>query len=589
MKKETTEVRPSPPVAEGAPFSISIEDLRREIIGDGFRFRTPFGERLMVYADYTASGRGVGFIERYLTRIQESYANTHTEDDETGRSTTDMLHAAERTIKLAVRGDHTTCIIAAGTGCTGAIQKLQEILGVYIPPATREWLEKKASQYSSEIGSTTTGFLEFLGETRPVVFVGPYEHHSNEVSWRESLAEIVEIAIDKDGGLDLADLEARVSDPRYENSLKIGSFSAASNVTGIRTPVYDVARILHRHGALACFDFAASAPYVEIDMNEGPETYFDAIYLSPHKFLGGPGSSGILLFNSRIYPLHLPPTFGAGGTVDYVGRIGHDYTADIEAREKPGTPGTLQILKAALAIDLKRAVGVEEIERRENEFVRRFTERFRGASKIEILGDPRPGTHIAIFSFNIRHGELYLHPKFVTRLFNDLFGIQSRAGCSCAGPYGHHLLGIDDELSERYRCQINAGYLGIKPGWVRIGFHYTMDEIDFDYVCAALEFLAEHGARFLPLYRFSLKTGTWSHVDDPPKGASPFGLGEALAATHRESAPLSPESRRAEYARYLEEAAAYARSASPDDAPSARAALPGEIGELTFFPVVHFE
>ncbi|MFH1680781.1 MAG: aminotransferase class V-fold PLP-dependent enzyme [Candidatus Eisenbacteria bacterium] len=588
MKEERTVSSGSPGAGRVPGSSLSISDLRREIIGAGFRFRTPFGERLTVYADYIASGRGVRFIERYLLKIQESYANTHTEDDETGRSTTEMLRTAERIIKRSVNGNSTTCIIAAGTGCTGAIQKLQEILGVYIPPATREWLRKKGEQYSREVGFDGSGFLHFLDEERPVAFVGPYEHHSNEISWRESLAEVVEISLDGTGGLDLADLEKKVSDPKHEKCLKIGSFSAASNVTGVRTPVYDVARILHRHGALACFDFAASAPYVEIDMNRDAESYLDAIYLSPHKFLGGPGSAGILLFNSRIYPLHLPPTFGAGGTVDYVGRHGHDYTADIETREKPGTPGTLQIMKAALAIELKEKVGVEAIEERENEIIRRFRKRFAGHPSLEILGDPRPVTHIAVFSFNIRHGDRYLHSKFVTRLFNDLFGIQSRAGCSCAGPYGHHLLGIDDDLSERYRCRVNAGDLGIKPGWVRLGFHYTMDEADFDYVCEAVGFLAESGPLFLPLYRFSLRTGTWSHVSEREKSAPPFGLEDALRSDAREGSPLDEREKRAEYARCLSDAREIADRLKKEPPPSYRE-LPGEYGALAFFRVVHAE
>jgi len=588
VKREKTVSDGTRAESEIAGPRLSISDLREEIIGAGFRFRTPFGMRLMVYADYTASGRGVRFIERYLAKIQENYANTHTEDDETGRSTTEMLHAAERIIKRAVNGDSSTCIVAAGTGCTGAIQKLQEILGVYIPPATRERLRKEAEQYAREIGFDDSGFRSFLSDSRPVVFVGPYEHHSNEVSWRESLAEVVEIALDEQGGLDRADLERKVSDPKYGNCLKIGSFSAASNVTGVKTPVYETARILHRNGALACFDFAASAPYVAIDMNRDAESYFDAIYLSPHKFLGGPGSAGILLFNSRVYRLDLPPTFGAGGTVDYVGRHGHDYTADIEAREKPGTPGTLQIMKAALAIELKERIGVRAIEEREHEFIRRFNARFAGHSKLEILGDPRPGTHISIFSFNIRHGDRYLHSKFVTRLFNDLFGIQSRAGCSCAGPYGHHLLRIDDDLSERYRCQINAGYLGIKPGWVRLGFHYTMDESDLEYVLDATEFLAENGPLFLPLYRFSARTGTWSHVDEPPKSAPPFGVSEALRPEARDTPPLPEREKRAEYARALREASEVADRLRNAPAPAYRE-FPGEYGSLAFFHVVHVE
>jgi len=563
---------------------IPIDELAREIIGAGFRFPTPFGERLMVYGDYTASGRGVRFIEKYLAKIQESYANTHTEDDETGRSTTEMLHRAERIIKRCVGGDENTCIIAAGTGTTGAIQKLQEILGVYVPPAT--W-RRLGAPGALNGGPGPARFEALLGEGSPVVFIGPYEHHSNEISWRESLAEVVEIRLGGQGNLDLSDLERKVSDPRYAKRQKIGSFSAASNVTGILTPVYDTARILHRHGALACFDFAACAPYVEVDMNRDDESYFDAIFLSPHKYLGGPGSSGLLLFHRKIYPVDLPPTFAAGGTVDYVGPQGHDYITDIEAREKPGTPGTLQTMKAALALQLKDAVGVPAIEGRESSFLRRFIERFDGHRSVEILGRLRPGGQIAIVSFNIRHDDHYLHPKLVTRLFNDLFGIQSRAGCSCAGPYGHHLLGIDEELSERYRCEIHAGHHGIKPGWVRLGFHYTMDDADFDYVADALAFLAERGHLFLPLYRFDMSRGTWFHVDDEPPGANRFGLEDALAGDLTEVPPLSEEDRRAEYARALDEARRIADGLAKEPAPAGRT-VPGDFGDLTYFRVIHF-
>lgn len=565
---------------------LSIEALRRDIIGSTFRFTTPFGERLMVYGDYTASGRSVRFVERYLMKIQERYANTHTEDDETGRSTTEMLHAAEGTIKRLVNGGPETCIIAAGTGCTGAIQKLQEILGVYVPPASRRWLETGAAAYAAESGTDAAPFTTFMHERRPVVFVGPFEHHSNEISWRESLARVVQIRLGDDGNVDLADLEAKVSDPRYGGVLKIGSFSAASNVTGIRTPVYDVARILHRHGALACFDFAASAPYVEIDMNRDDESYFDAVYLSPHKFLGGPGSSGILLFRRDLYPADLPPTFAAGGTVDYVGPESHDYTADIEAREKPGTPGTLQVMKAALAMELKEAIGLGVIEKREDRFVRRFMERFGNHEKVEILGRPEPGKHIAVLSFNVRHGDKYLHPKLVTRLFNDLFGIQSRAGCSCAGPYGHYLLRIDNETSERYRCQIHAGHQGIKPGWVRIGFHYTMDDIDFDFVCDALRFLADRGHLFLPLYNFNLDTGTWTHVEAKACGVT-FGLDEARRQRELRDAPIESDGdREAEYDLYLAEARRAADELEKAGPPEYRT-LPGECEELTYFKFVN--
>lgn len=571
------------------PCSIELDALRDEIVGSNFRFRTPFGERLMTYADYTASGRNVRFIEHYLMKIQDSYANTHTEDDETGRSTTEMLHAAEASIKKGVNGNEDTRIIAAGTGATGAIEKLQEILGVYMPPATKAWLKEQSERFGRETGSTgAKDYFEFIHRNRPVIFVGPYEHHSNEISWRESLGEVCEIGLNRDGGIDLDDLEAKAGRPELEGRIKIGAFSAASNVTGIRTPVYDVARILHRHGALACFDFAASAPYVEIDMNRDAEAYFDAIYFSPHKFLGGPGSSGVLLFNRRIYRSDLPPCFSAGGTVDYVGPHDQDYTEDIEAREKPGTPGTLQVMKAALAMQLKEAIGLEAIEKREKNYILAVIDRFGDHPGIEILGRLDPENQIAIFSFNIRDGEGYLHPKLVTRLLNDLFGIQSRAGCSCAGPYGHCLLDIGMKLSEKYRNGISGGYQGIKPGWVRVGFHYTMDSIDFNFICDAMEFIADHGSRFIPLYRFEMKSGTWYHESDAHTSPPQFGLQAALKRESSEHPHLDDEERRLEYARYLEEASAIARRMKGEE-PADWVTLPGDIEELQYFRVRHVD
>lgn len=521
-----------------APPHLDIDRLREETLGSRHVFTTPFGRRLMVYADYTASGRGLAFVERYLAGLMESYANTHTEDDVSGRSMSRMLHEAEAGIKAAVGGNADTCVIPIGTGATGAIQKLQEILGVYVPPAAWEYLAERRDH------------------PRPVVFIGPYEHHSNEISWRESLAHVVRIGLDEQGGLDLAELEARLTDPRWKDCRRIGSFSAASNVTGLLTPVYEVARLLHRHGALACFDFAAAAPYVDIQMNRDAESALDAIYLSPHKFLGGPGSCGLLLFNRRLYRGDLPPTFAAGGTVAYVGPTAQDYVRDIEAREKPGTPGVLQILRAALALQVKAAVGQAPIGRRERRHIGTALRRLGRHPGVALLGNPDPARRLAIVSFNLRHGARTLHPKFVTRLLNDLFGIQSRAGCSCAGPYGHRLLGIGEELSTRYRQVVDAGCEGLKPGWVRLSFHYTMDDRDVAYLCDAVEFLAEHGARFLPLYRFDLATGAWTHRDERDDEAERFGLAAAWQAPPPPA--VDPPDRAAEYRHSLEAARALA-------------------------------
>ncbi len=574
----------SPPLT-----TIDISKIREEIVGMNLRFPTPFGPRLMVYADYTASGRTVRFIEHHLMKIQDSYANTHTEDDETGRSTTELLHQAESTLKRAVNGNEDTCIIAAGTGTTGAIQKLQEIIGVYMPPATRAWVHEMAERYDEEAGSDEgRHFLEYMKQSRPVIFVGPYEHHSNEISWRESLGEVVEIALSSDGLIDLDDLEKKLIDPRFDGRKKIGSFSAASNVTGVKTPVFDVARILHRHGALVCFDFAASAPYVEIDMNRDEESFFDAVFFSPHKFLGGPGSSGVLLFNKRIYRSDLPPTFAAGGTVDYVGHTVHDFIVDIEEREKAGTPGTLQLMKAALAMELKQAIGLDQIEKREHDYISQAIKRLSAHRNVEILGKADPDHQIAILSFNLCDGDRYIHPKLVTRLCNDLFGIQSRAGCSCAGPYGHQLLEIGVAVSSRYRDQIVCGYQGIKPGWVRVGFHYAMDQIDVDYVLDALLFLADYGSAFLPLYRFNLESGTWSHVDDEEGSGPEFGIQCALQSKPSDMPHLSDQDRKAEYDRYLAQAAELAADLRAGQQQEYQP-LPDELEDLSYFNVVAFD
>jgi selenocysteine lyase/cysteine desulfurase len=353
--------------------------------------------------------------------------------------------------------------------------------------------------------------------------------------------------------------------------------------------VYEVARILHRHQALAFFDFSASAPYVEINVRRDDECYFDGVFFSPHKFLGGPGASGILLIREDLYRRDLPPSVSGGGTVRFVNARTQDYVEDIEEREKAGTPGILQTIRAALAMDLQHQLGRAAIERREQELIRRAFERLDAVPQIEIIGDAPAEHRLSILSFNLRAGESYLHPRFVVRLLNDLFGIQSRAGCSCAGPYGHRLLHIDIETSERYRRMIRRGDEGIKPGWVRLNFHYLIDDDEFAFLLSAIEFVAEYGELFLQEYRFDLHSGAWVHRKEPELESEP-AMDQVLASGMPVPAPGAPTVDEGELStvrrRYLKEAQVRASQLKDTFVPEELHRTPNELIPFSYLNTV---
>lgn len=574
----------------------TLENLRKDVLGEETCVRTPFGVRLVTYADHVASGRALRSVERALQEaVLPLYANTHTEDSATGARTTRLMHEAAEYVKHQLGAGPEHKIVFPGTGATGAVKRLQEILGVAVPAQHRARL------------------LQVLpASERLVVFVGPYEHHSNEVSWRESLAEVVTVPLDERGLIDLPALERALADPRFDGRPKLGTFSAASNVTGLLSDVRTIARVLHRHGASAAFDYAASAPYVKIDVGPsapGEDDGIDAVMLSPHKFLGGPGAAGVLLFHRSLYRLAAPTTAG-GGTVSYVSPTLHRFLPDIEMREDAGTPGILQKMRAAMAFRVKERVGVDRIEDLERDYATRALRRLRATPGVEILGNV-DAPRLAVVSFLIRDGERHLHPRFVIRLLSDLFGIQGRAGCSCAGPYGHQLLAIDATASEAYLRAIEAGYEGVRPGWSRVNFHWLIDEDEFTFMLDAIAFVAEHGAAFVPLYRFDWRTGAWRHHDEAAGavsggmdaepvagvGASPTGMLGGEGARHglpcfdyEHWTPVEhvTERRADAYRRYLDEARALAQQLeaetagsegrdSDDDVP------PGVDARLVFF------
>lgn len=480
--------------------------FRENIIGIDNYIETPCGTKKLIYADWIASGRLYGPIEKRITdEIGPMVGNTHSESSATGKAMTDAYHLAQKVVKRHVNADANDIMIFTGTGMTSALAKLQRILGLKVPEQAINYCVFTHGEYNT--------CREIPNENRPVVFLSHTEHHSNHTSWFETLADVVLLEPTKDLKVDPDNLRREIV--KYRNRpLLIGSFTACSNVTGYIPPYYELAGIMHEHNGFCFIDFAASAPYVDINMHPPDKLeHLDAIFFSPHKFLGGPGSAGVLVFNKQLYRNETPDTPG-GGTVKWTNRWGgYSYISDIEVKEDGGTPGFLQGIKAALAVTLKECMGTENIRQREKQLVSLAFRELSEIKGLHILAD-NITDRLGVFSFYIDK----VHHNLVTKLLNDRFGIQVRGGCSCAGTYGHFLLNVDFKLSNEITRMIEAGDLSMKPGWVRLSLHPTMTDKELIYVTDSIRQVAENGQKWGKDYNYDRHTNEFSHSSFPDPG-----------------------------------------------------------------------
>lgn len=468
-----------------------FKTFRDHILGIDQTFESPFGKQAIVYTDWTASGRLYGPIEeKMLKQFGPFVANTHTLTTVSGTTMTRAYHKARQIIKDHVNAGPDDVLITTGTGMTGAVNKFQRILGLKVPERVKDLINVPTKE-------------------RPVIFVSHMEHHSNQTSWLETLATVEVIPSNERGLFCLENLERLLK--KYEDrEVKIASITSCSNVTGIKTPYHEVAKLMHQHNGLCFVDFACSAPYIEIDMHpEDPDMYLDALFMSPHKFLGGPGSSGVLIFNKMLYK-NLVPDCPGGGTVTWTTPWGtHQYIENIEEREDGGTPGFLQVIRTSLAMKLKEKMNVEKMLAREEEILEYFFKQIKPNKNISILAGEHEN-RLAVVSFNVEN----LHHDLAVKILNDRFGIQTRGGCSCAGTYGHYLLQIDQMKSSEIIEKVSCGLTELKPGWVRISFHPTTSNEEIVQVCQALNALADKAEEWKKEYVY--ENGHFRHVSEDP-------------------------------------------------------------------------
>jgi len=469
--------------------------FRQATIGHDQTFPSPFGEQKMIYADWIASGRLYAPIEKTLLEdVFPFCGNTHTETSITGTLMTNAYNEAKEYIKQQVNANANDALIFSGTGMTDSINKLQRILGLRLPDTSRLYIPDFKSKCHIE------------EDKRPIVFVTHMEHHSNHTSWLETIADVEIINPDEQGNVDLNHFETLLKQYQHR-PLKIASVTAASNVTGLITPYYTIAEMIHQIGGLCFVDFACSGPYVDIDMHPADEgKCLDAVFISPHKFLGGPATPGIMILNTALCQNTIPDHSG-GGTVRFTTPWKtHEYYANVEDREDGGTPGFLQGIKASLCFKLKKEMGVAQILHREMLMLKKVFQQLKTIPNLHILAS-EVEHRIGAISFYVDG----LHFNLGVKLLNDYFGIQVRGGCACAGTYGHYLLNIDRDQSTEILNQINQGNLFVRPGWIRLSIHPTMTDVELDTILNAIAYVAEHFEEMAKDYTYLPKKNIFKH------------------------------------------------------------------------------
>jgi len=458
------------------------------LVGIDLEFESPFGTKKIVYTDWTASGRLYRPIEEKILNDFGPYvANTHTETTESGTAMTMAYHKAKAIIKTHVNSNEDDILILSGSGMTSMVNKFQRILELKMPENLQH-------------------YANIPIEIKPIVFITHMEHHSNQTSWLETIAKVVIIPPGKNSLFSLDNLKVLLE--QYKDyTLKIATVTGGSNVTGIQVPCHDIAKLMHSYYGVCFVDYACAAPYIDIDMHtEDKNAALDAIFFSPHKFLGGPGTSGVLIFNKKLYKNMIPDHPG-GGTVSWTNPWGeHKYIDDIEDREDGGTPGFLQAIKIALAIKLKEQMGVKQMLDREHEILQTIFSELGNIDTINILA-AKHQDRLGVISFYIDD----LHFNLGVKLLNDRFGIQTRGGCSCAGTYGHYLLHVDYEMSNKLVNKISLGDLLRKPGWIRMSIHPTTTNKEIEFVCDSIKALAKNHKVWVKDYNYDKLTNEFIH------------------------------------------------------------------------------